>query len=342
MQQGKTREQLLQEWKEQRAARAAPGGQPQQAAAPPSKAALPGTVPAWPGRENDSDNAVSFGASRPGGLSREEPAGHPDQQRQAQPKQQMEQQFDLLQGRLHALKRNAARPEPQPAARPTPAAATQQQQQPALPAAARQQPTPQPAAAAGAASAAVAAAAAATAAMPPPPPPHVTSRQREDVDAGAASTTATFNGLAARLESLRRESVRPSFAGGGAAAQGGLQFEAAGQIDTQALSRLALALFEEREFKALVERGMGAQLTRSRDGATEETKIKELAGEAGWGGAGGGGGAAARGLAGRAWRRAARSGCCSGRGRPGASTRPPRPAAPPNLPQASSSCCGEA
>jgi hypothetical protein len=59
--------------------------------------------------------------------------------------------------------------------------------------------------------------------------------------------------------------VRPSLLGGGAQ---GVQFEAVGQIDTQALSRLALQLFEDEQFKQLLERGMHAQLTRSKDGAT--------------------------------------------------------------------------
>jgi hypothetical protein len=50
-----------------------------------------------------------------------------------------------------------------------------------------------------------------------------------------------------------------------------VQFEAAGPIDTQALSRLAIQLFEEEQFKQLVDKGMNMQLTRSKDGATGDS-----------------------------------------------------------------------
>lgn len=74
--------------------------------------------------------------------------------------------------------------------------------------------------------------------------------------------------LAARLESLKRESVRPSLASGQAMA--GVVFEAAAPIDAQALTRLAIQLFDDEQFRQLCDKGMNAQLTRSKDGATGE------------------------------------------------------------------------
>lgn len=95
-----------------------------------------------------------------------------------------------------------------------------------------------------------------------------------------------FSSLAARLESLKRESLRPSIAPTSSApSQAGVQFEPAGQVDTTVLRRLATQLFEDESWKQLYEKGMNAQLTRSKDGATEGTKIKELAGR--WEGVGG-------------------------------------------------------
>ncbi len=143
-------------------------------------------------------------------------------------REHMEQTFDQLQGRLHAIKRDSRRPSISGAtiainpASSGPASALND-----LPAAA------------------------------------------------AAAAAAPMGGLAAKLESLKRESVRPSFSNSG---QQQVQFEAAGQYDMHALSRLAQQLFADPEFSALCEKGMNAQLTRSKDGATEETKIKELAG----------------------------------------------------------------
>ncbi|KAL6774185.1 KIN14A1 [Auxenochlorella protothecoides x Auxenochlorella symbiontica] len=84
------------------------------------------------------------------------------------------------------------------------------------------------------------------------------------------------NSIAARLESLKRESLRPSIAPP-STSQAGIQFEAAGPVDSTALRRLAGQLFDDESWKQLYDKGMNAKLTRSRDGATEETKIKELA-----------------------------------------------------------------
>lgn len=98
-------------------------------------------------------------------------------------------------------------------------------------------------------------------------------------DAHAAPSTDGFSSLAARLESLKRESLRPSVAPPSSApSQCGVQFEAAGPVDTTVLRRLASHLFEDESWNQLYEKGMNAQLTRSKDGATEGTKIKELAG----------------------------------------------------------------
>jgi hypothetical protein len=214
-----TREQQLADWKEQKGARPAGGlanitnKGPAPAGPPAAKptvtfAAEPEVVP---DKENPRVEAAAPRAQAPPAdpapSSVRKPALDGSQ------REQMEQQFDMLQGRLHSIQRESRRPSISgvPAARP----------------------------------------------------------------AAPAPEAAPYGGLAARLESLRRDSVRPSLAGTGVPAG---QFEAAGQYDTQALSRLAQQMFGDAEFVALCERGMSAQLTRSKDGATEETKIKELAG----------------------------------------------------------------
>ena len=121
--------------------------------------------------------------------------------------------------------------------------------------------------------------------MPPLPVQHSGSSHQVGIRAwpetevpSTAAAAASFGGIAARLESLKRESLRPSLAGpapgGGTGSQQGVQFEAGGQFDGQALTKLALTLFEEEGFRQLCDKGMNAQLTRSKDGATEETKIK--------------------------------------------------------------------
>lgn len=92
-----------------------------------------------------------------------------------------------------------------------------------------------------------------------------------DITADAAGT-GQVGGLVARLDALKRESVRPSFAGPQP------QFEAAGCMDMNKLSKFAQQLFNDAQFLQLCDKGMSSQLTRSRDGATEETKIRELAG----------------------------------------------------------------
>ena len=60
-------------------------------------------------------------------------------------------------------------------------------------------------------------------------------------------------------------------------AQGGIQFEAAGQLDSRGLATLSIELFDEK-FKATCDKGLNATLQRTRDGATAESRIAELAG----------------------------------------------------------------
>lgn len=300
---------MLRAWKERKAAAAGAAGA---AAAglhqkkhenslqqPQLTKAVPGLPPRLArGAALDKENA---GHARLAGQQQGRPgavggpaAAAPDSIRKAfahgQQQQDMLQEFDALQGRLQALKRESMRPSisgaggPAPpsrhhsalhataASRP-PEAAAARATQPAAPARPAEPdgvqtekvsaaPLAQPAAAAAPAAAAPLEHAEedlAAPALPAAPAAHLA------LPAGGGSTGV--GGLAARLESLKRESVRPSLVGAGAQ---GVQFEAAGQIDAQALTRLAMQLFEDDQFKQLCEKGMNAQLTRSKDGATGE------------------------------------------------------------------------
>jgi hypothetical protein len=228
-----TREEVLADWKEQKALRSAPGlanitNQPATAiAGVPIK---PSATLAEPPVIAEKENPVSLAASSKPASSELDgaPASIRNLALTAPHREHMEQQFDQLQGRLHAIKRDSRRP-----------------------------------------SISGAMIAANPAASGP------ASGLDELPGTAAAAAAAPMGGLAAKLESLKRESVRPSFASSG---QQQVQFEAAGHYDMHALSRLAQQLFGDKEFSALCEKGMNAQLTRSKDGATEETKIKELAG----------------------------------------------------------------
>jgi hypothetical protein len=211
----------------------------------------------------------------------------------------MLQEFDVLQGKLQALKRDSLRPsvsgtggppvqrpkqQPTPSSTRPPEAAAARATQPAALHRSAEPITTRPLQHA-------------TAALPPrqqqaPQPAAKPQQQQQQQLAqqqaspassqggpadgyapGSHAATAAaapgagggvgVGGLAARLESLKRESVRPSLVG----AQG-VQFETVGQIDTQGLSRLAMQLFDDDQFKQLCEKGMNAQLTRSKDGAT--------------------------------------------------------------------------
>jgi nucleolar protein 58 len=55
-------------------------------------------------------------------------------------------------------------------------------------------------------------------------------------------------------------------------------FEEAGQWEAPSLAGLAEQLFSSPAFKDMCERGLNMQLKRTKDGATAETRIAELAG----------------------------------------------------------------
>lgn len=75
---------------------------------------------------------------------------------------------------------------------------------------------------------------------------------------------AAMGGLAARLQSLqRRESIRP--------------VEQPLNSEVSSLVKVADQLFNDPELADLLEKGLTAQLTRSHEGATDESKIRELA-----------------------------------------------------------------
>lgn len=280
----KSRLELLQEWKEQRAAKQATGAGGQLPGRPPSAPKPgPGAPAAAPraARPGEKENAVD---PRPQVPAQPSAASLPaaakaapwDQhsRRPALPAGQrahMEAQFGALEGRLQALQRESVKPTPGGDG----------------PCAAAPPPYPDPAAAASSppmpdagAWAAAAAAGPMQAHAPAGRPPPIGSSAA--AAAAAALAEPGRDGgtglLAARLDALKRESVRPSFAGPQP------QFEAAGGLDLHTLSRLANQLFNDEQFLQLCDKGMSSQLTRSKDGATEETKIMELAG--GWVGTG--------------------------------------------------------
>ena len=223
---------MLAEWKEQKALRSAPGlanstNQPVTGiAAIPVK---PSVAVNEPQVIEEKENPLSIlASSKPASSDLEgAPASIRKLALTAPHREHMEQQFDQLQGRLHAIKRDSRRPS---------ISGVLMIANPAVSG-----------------------------------PPSASALD----DLPGTNAAAPMGGLAAKLESLKRESVRPSFASSG---QQQVQFEAAGHYDMHALSRLAQQLFGDKEFSALCEKGMNAQLTRSKDGATEETKIKELAG----------------------------------------------------------------
>ena len=297
-----SREELLRRWKEKRTAAGGAGedrratlgpGQPNNSQRQPAPAGAAEPAPGLPPRlarasSVDKEN-VGAGAGAGGRAPAAATAAAPDTIRKAfangQQQQEMLQEFDALQGRLQALKRESVRPSisdaaaasrpgalqsaatsrpqpPEPAgARATqPAAAVTTTARPPLAAAPPRQhaasaPTQQPAPLAPAAEALPAGVSASRGGAEP---------EGASMLAPASAPGAGVGGLAARLESLKRESVRPSMLG----SQAGVQFEAQGAIDSQALSRLAIQLFDDKEFRSLCDRGMSAQLTRSKDGAT--------------------------------------------------------------------------
>lgn len=80
----------------------------------------------------------------------------------------------------------------------------------------------------------------------------------------SVSRMSHTDGLAAKLESLRQREKASSVA-------------KKTEFDSSALSKSAQQLFGDAEFVAACEKGLTAQLTRTRDGATQETKMRELA-----------------------------------------------------------------
>ncbi len=330
-----SREELLQAWKAKRAAAGAGGALQANnnagtagrgaATAAAAKPGLPPRIARAP--LADKENGQQPAAAGGGAPARAGSAA-PDSVRKAfasgQQKEEMLQEFDALQGRLAALKRDSVRPsisglgagggaaaarpglqhstasttlrpaaQEAAAARATqpaslPASSTASAAHPPLPKAplqARQQQAAEPAAAAAPPSSQQQHSppqqpqqqeqqAQPSQAMPPPPAVATTRGGTAPMDLDGPSLPPSLaasgvGGLAARLESLRRDSVRPSLAGGAAAMQG-VQFEAAAPIDAQALSRLALQLFDDEAFRQLCDKGLNMQLTRSKDGATGE------------------------------------------------------------------------
>ncbi len=80
----------------------------------------------------------------------------------------------------------------------------------------------------------------------------------------SVSRMSHTDGLAAKLESLRQRE-KPSVVA------------KKSEFDSSILSKSAQQLFGDAEFVAMCEKGLSAQLTRTRDGATQETKMRELA-----------------------------------------------------------------
>ena len=59
-------------------------------------------------------------------------------------------------------------------------------------------------------------------------------------------------------------------------------FESAGQWDAPSLAQVVEELFSDSAFAEMCERGLTMQLKRTKDGATAETRIAELAGQPDW------------------------------------------------------------
>jgi kinesin family protein C1 len=91
------------------------------------------------------------------------------------------------------------------------------------------------------------------------------SRMQPESVGTQATTSSSVNGLAAKLESLRQRE-KPSMAP-----------SLKGEFDFQGMSTSAQQLFGDAEFAALCDKGLNAQLTRTKDGGTQETKMRELA-----------------------------------------------------------------
>ena len=87
-----------------------------------------------------------------------------------------------------------------------------------------------------------------------------------------------IGGLAAKLQSLKRsDAVRMLPGRSQQQSHSQSTTESTNDFDACLLSRYAQYLFGDQEYVDLCGRGMNAQLTRSKDGGTDATKIKELA-----------------------------------------------------------------
>lgn len=91
----------------------------------------------------------------------------------------------------------------------------------------------------------------------------------------AAQASTSFHNRA--LQSTTRENARSSV-GAERTSLGEICFEAAGQWETPSLAQVAEELFSDSTFAEMCERGLTMQLKRTKDGATAETRIAELAG----------------------------------------------------------------
>ena len=91
----------------------------------------------------------------------------------------------------------------------------------------------------------------------------------------AAQVSTSFHGRA--LQPTTRENARTSV-GAERTSLGEICFEAAGQWETPSLAQVAEELFSDPTFAEMCERGLTMQLKRTKDGATAETRIAELAG----------------------------------------------------------------
>ena len=59
-------------------------------------------------------------------------------------------------------------------------------------------------------------------------------------------------------------------------------FELGGRFETRSLAGLAAELFKDPTFTELCDKGLNGTLQRTKDGATAESRIQELAGVSSW------------------------------------------------------------
>jgi nucleolar protein 58 len=107
------------------------------------------------------------------------------------------------------------------------------------------------------------------------------------LEAGGTATKAGAPEAAAAGSSGAAQQLQPTAAPSGMAGYAGelrqsmqefVPFEEAGAWEAPSLAGMAEELFNNAGFKEACERGLGMQLKRTKDGATAETRIAELAG----------------------------------------------------------------